>query len=131
MAIKFIPRPQDNLFISEWQGHIADEEIISSYQEFLSSSDFSAGMNEITDMSQSDCSAIKVDTFQRLAVLAERMLATENVTMKTAIVAPGQLSFGLSRMYMGLAHGSGESIGLFETVDDAMVWLSEADGSNS
>ena len=66
------------------------------------------------------------DSLQRLAEFKNEHYLKQGVRhVKIAIYAPGDLAFGIARMYDALAHQSPEEVRAFRDVRAAIRWLRE------
>jgi hypothetical protein len=114
------------------------EDDLMGYQQTAWSDPAVAGYGELVDMSTVlDIETPSVSGIRRLAALSTRMDAAQGES-RFAIVAPGDLAFGLARMYQvyrELEGGGRKQVCVFRTREDALAWLSggvpEAGGSGN
>jgi hypothetical protein len=104
------------------------EQDIYAYQLDVWSRPEVAGFDQIVDMSAADHIDVPVpsaDGMRDLAALAAGMDHPSQPS-RFAIVAPGDLAFGLGRMYSTyreLDPRSTKAVRVFRTMDEALAWL--------
>lgn len=126
MAITFSVNHENGYFISKYIGKVTAEEIIDSYTKYFNSKEWSHELNELVDHSDLDGSMLSVDSMTNVAIFSESFYKKQNISIvKTAIYAPNDLSFGLSRMYDALVDDSPEKVAVFRELEKAKLWLSE------
>jgi hypothetical protein len=113
------------LVIARGYGTLTDDDIFG-YQRDVSSREDARGYNALVDMT--DVSEIKPPSAQRvqdLAAVAAQMDAVSPPS-RFAIVAPGDLAFGLGRMFQvqrELQKGSTREVRVFRILSDALAFL--------
>ena len=118
---------QQKLIISRWQDAV-DETALRSYVDEAWTDPSRRGFNELIDFSLvSDVDA----PFEALQAVAEysRQFDNPEKSARTAVVAPSDLIFGLSRMFAGLRSADEDDRRLFAVFGsdkEASHWLSEA-----
>lgn len=124
MSITFRINHKDNYFVSSFKGLVTDAELLNSFKAFYESEQWVPGMNELTDLSEGDGSQLTIDGLQRLAIFTEQIFKKNAIKFsKTAVYAPEDLSFGLSRMYEGMIYESPENFQVFRNIEKAKSWL--------
>ena len=124
MSITFTINHKDGYFVSSLKGSVTDDELLNSIKSFYESELWIPGMNELFDLSEGDASQITAEGLERLAVYTEQMYRKNEVEfMKTAVYAPKDLPFGLSRMYEVMIAESPEHFHVFRDLDKAKRWL--------
>jgi len=117
------------LAISTHVGLIPDDEFLASYQDLLSMEAFKADFNQLIDLRQTESHKRSSEALQAIARLFAVRCHGMPVQRKTAIIAPSNLSFGLSRMYEVFASAfSGEFV-VFRAADAALAWLALPPGT--
>jgi hypothetical protein len=73
----------------------------------------------LVDLTHADCHEVTYDTIEKngLAVVA----VLQGNRIRTAIVAPDDLAFGLSRVFA--AYAGDERLGIFREMNQARAWL--------
>lgn len=105
---------------------MTDDELLNSFIAFYESKQWLPGMNELTDLSEGDASQITTDGLKRLAITTEQIFRNNGIKFsKTAVYAPKDLSFGLSRMYEIMIDESPENFHVFRDIDKAKSWLTD------
>ena len=126
MSITFTINHKDGYFVSSLKGSVTDDELLNSIKSFYESELWIPGMNELFDLSECDASQITAEGLERLAVYTEQIYRKNEVEfMKTAVYAPKDLPFGLSRMYEVMIDESPESFYVFKDIDKAKRWLTD------
>ncbi|WP_455375273.1 hypothetical protein [Kaarinaea lacus] len=126
MPITFTVNNADKYFVSSFKGAVTDDELVNSFIEFYESEQWTPGMNELTDLSEGDASQITTKGLQKLAVVTEQIFLKHEVKYsKTAVYAPKDLAYGLSRMYEVMIDESPEHFCVFRDIDEAKKWLTD------
>lgn len=116
--------------IATASGILTDEDVFGYQRDAWSRADVT-GFDEIVDMTDVNNVELPVPSSDRM-----RALAAESADMDTprasrfAIVAPGDLAYGLGRMYAVYRETdrrSTKTVRVFRTMDDAVAWLDEAE----
>jgi hypothetical protein len=119
--------PEHDLLVSRFQGVLTDELLISYYQKLFSLGEGSSSFSELVDFR---CVERTEVSSYALSVIAEGISAAyESITsvMKCAVVAPSDLSYGLSRMYQLGSSPPNVRLQVFRTFDSALSWLGLCD----
>ncbi len=96
------------------------------HEELLADPRFHEGMSLLVDHSELDAAALTVHEVRQigLAVAAfDRQLGIG----RRAVVAPGSLRFGLTRMAQVVSDPEAARTGVFTSVEEAIAWLDEPD----
>jgi len=100
---------------------------VSDYQHEVWSAPDVAGYDELVDMTHvSEVSLPSAQKIRELASIAARM-DEPSAPSRFAIVAPGDLAFGLGRMFQVYREAdarSSKKVGVFRSLDQALVFLS-------
>ena len=126
MAITFSPNQEEGYFISIYTGLITDDDLLDSYMAYFENEDWIPLSKEIVDLSEIDNTTVTSDGMERLASYVENLLTQRGITAYyTAIYAPQDLSFGLSRIYDVMTGQSPESVMVFRKLSDAIAWIKQ------
>ena len=122
MPIKTQIDPTINLTTVICTGEISSEEIILAMIRYYQGIEGLPTKMVIWDLSRASAEKISVN---ELEDIAELRLDNDNqmVSGKTAVVAPTDINFGLSRMILSKTVGSRRNLNVFRTLDEAKEWL--------
>ena len=124
MPITFQVNAKENYFISELRGNISDQELVDSFTAFYESDQWSPGMNELTMLCVAEESNITKEGLMRLAIVTTKFFKKHHIQeTHTAVYAPDDLTFGVSRMYEMMIKDSPETYHIFRDLDEAKLWL--------
>ncbi len=126
MPISFKVKAKNGYFVTTYRGHITDTEHSLAFERFFSEGEWIPNMNELAIASEAKSSTISYDSLRRLSAFKNGYYCEHNIThVKVAIYAPGDLAFGISRMYDAIADESPEEVKPFRDVREAIRWLRE------
>ena len=126
MTITFSPNQEDGYLIAKYIGKITDDELLNSYKAYFENKAWIPLSKEIVDLSELDSTTVTNNGMRRLARYIENILTEREITAyHTAIYAPNDLTFGLSRIYDVMTDKSPESVMVFRQLSDAVSWLKE------
>ena len=110
-----------NLTVEICTGKIDIAEISEKVVEFYKSA---PTMNILWDFTEADVSGIEADEIKNLADFAAGRTHSREGG-KTAIVSPGDVTFGLSRMFQSFTELTDHpaEVRIFRTVDEAKRWF--------
>lgn len=114
--------------IATAHGTLTDADVFG-YQNEVWSRDDVAGFDEIVDMTHVEHVQLPVPSAERLRALASLSSSMDATSARFAIVAPGDLAYGLGRMYgayRGLDRRSKKEVRVFRSLEEAVSWLGEA-----
>ena len=124
MPIIFTVNIKSGYFISKYVGKVSKDEIIDLYTSFFEDGGWIPGLNELVDHSELDGSNLTGDGLRTIAMYANNFYKQHNIpNVKTAIFAPKDLPFGLSRIYNVMTDDSPEEVGVFREMQEAKSWL--------
>jgi len=127
MSIEFTVEGTGGFFTARFVGGVTDEELINAYTQFFEGDEWCPGMNELVDHSEFSGNLFTTEGLQRVARFAEQHYQQHGVSaVKTAIFAPRDLPFGLSRIYEALTRKSPETVMVFRQRQNAVDWLGAA-----
>jgi predicted amino acid dehydrogenase len=88
---------------------------------------FIKGMNAIWDLTQADVSNISTHDIMDLIKHIQKGFDKRGTDFKVAIVAPGDLSYGVSKIFEGHGTELPVSIRVMRNRKEADVWINQAD----
>lgn len=103
-------------------GTVTDEQLLASLQGVFEDPRFNPNFTKIFDLSQTDSEARTNDGILRGAELLKKV-HEHSEPSKMAIIAPKDLSYGLSRVLEGMLFGSTIESKVFRTTEEARTWL--------
>jgi hypothetical protein len=112
-----------HLLISTWSGTVTDAEMIEGYRKAYADRRWVPGFNEVTDLRRADLRAVTADGLRGVRLLVSESVAGFTGTFRTAVLAPTDLGFGLSRMYELMSDESTESVRVCRDAQDAAAWV--------
>jgi hypothetical protein len=125
MSIEYCINHDQRLVLAVARGTVSDQDIFEYQRTVWSRSDV-AGYNELMDMSEvTHIVPPPLARIREMALLAARMDAASTAS-KFAIVAPGDLAYGLARMYQAyrnLESSGTKQVGVFRALTDARAFL--------
>lgn len=134
MPIKFQVIESGEFLAVSFLGVITDRELLEAYQHFYADGKqrpgvndrWRPGLNEFIDVSQGEFSQLTAEGLRGLMEYTRLVLEKNGVTeMVSAVYAPDDLPFGLSRMYEAYCLDSPESIQVFRDSSEALAWLNQ------
>lgn len=124
MPVTFQILPDFNLVLARFHGEVGTEEHIASFEEYARHPLFDCRQHALVDLSDCTLDDAYFDDMQRLAYRLKDYYAVRALSSKTAVYAPGDVVFGMSRMYQSIADGvSPWEIGVFRRRERAMGFL--------
>ena len=124
MPIRTIIDKQNGLIQTAASGRVSGPELVDYYRRLRTHPDFKRNLNEIFDASQVEAIDVTADDVRRLSAMTEEYTRL-GVPVKVAIVAPGDLEFGMSRMYEMLQIQSINTLKVFHERSAAERWINE------
>lgn len=115
----------DKMFISTWNGKLSDEDLLVSYRSLFDNEEYKQGYHEIADMTCGDLSEVTSNGMRALAVLISQKLGTNCPPFKTAVIAPRDVDYGMSRIYEVFSSESPENVRVFRRKEEAILWIKE------
>ena len=132
MPITFSRNHSDGYVEIKYNGQISDSDLLSTYKSYFGSDDAIPVLNDLTDLSEADLSILSSNAIQELADYIIHSYKRSGITsFKTAIYAPDDLGFGLSRMYAAISYERPQHIEIFKDREKAIQWLRQANISTS
>lgn len=131
MPITFSRHDDEGYLEIKYKGQISDSELLSAYKSFFRSDNAIPVLNDLTDLSEADLTNLSSKAIEELADYITRSYKESGITsFKTAIYAPNELEFGLSRMYDIISYDTPQLIKSFKEKEEAIHWLRQANMSN-
>lgn len=112
----------NDILVVTVSGELSLEILKEAAQKIVSSDQFAPNIATLWDLRQLDADNINQNFLSNLVSLREKQFQ-EREGAKLALVANSDLIYGLSRMYEMLSNGLPQSMHVFRTIDEAMVWL--------
>jgi len=122
MPIRSIIEKENGLIRTTASGRVSGAELVDYYRRLRGHPDFKRTLNEIFDASQVEAVDMTADDVRRLSAVTEEYTSV-GVPVKVAIVAPGDLEFGMSRMYEMLQVQSINTLKVFRERAPAERWI--------
>jgi hypothetical protein len=121
MTIKIEIDKSRKLVITRAVGLLTFKELETRQKALLDEPEFDPSFDHLFDLS-GVTSSEEITTSQIEAISRVRIFSTPS---RRAIVAPGDLLFGFSRMYEVFSNSTEENYSVFRNPEDAMEWLRE------
>lgn len=112
-----------HLLITTWSGAVTDAEMIEGYRMAYADRRWVPGFNEVTDLRRADVRAVTPDGLRGVRLLVAESVAGFTGSFRTAVLAPTDLGFGISRMYELMSDESSESVRVCRDAADAAAWV--------
>jgi hypothetical protein len=123
MTVESYVKPDHNLAVFVHTGRVPDDEFLAFYKSFFEGDAFKPPMNLLVDLRETNSSSRTPGALLNFAQFAEAKLTDIEGSMKVAVVAPKDLSFGLARMYEILSDSVHWNFVVFRAMDAALAWL--------
>ncbi|MCC5835919.1 MAG: hypothetical protein JJU20_14425 [Opitutales bacterium] len=106
-------------------GFLSLEDLMSVSKQLRALEDASPiSIHRLTDMTDVAGSSLSFETMEDF-VATRRHVALKN-SIRSAIVAPGLLAYGLARMFQSLNNNPQIEVKLFKVLDEALFWISDS-----
>ncbi len=112
----------DGIVYLEYVGAVRSHHIVQSREAFLADPNYAAGMSFLVDLSDASFERLTLDEL-RHAGDHGRSIDERLGKHRTAIVAPRDLEYGVSRMFEILGERPNMSLQVFRDRSDALTWL--------
>ena len=123
MAVESYVKPELNLAVFVHTVNVPDDDFLSFYESFFQGDSFKPPMNLLVDLRETSSISRSPEALLRFSQFVETQLADIADSMKVAVVAPKDLSFGLARMYEILSDSVHWNFVVFRAMDAALAWL--------
>jgi hypothetical protein len=127
MAIDTDVNTETNTITRTVLGKLNTADIKMVTNDTLFHPDFIKGMNAIWDLTQADVSNISTHDIMDLIKHIQKGFDKRGTDFKVAIVAPGDLSYGVSKIFEGHGTELPVSIRVMRNRKEADVWINQAD----
>jgi len=111
------------LVVSCHRGITDDDEMIAAYTAMYADSDFDLAFYKLIDLREADSRGRDSQALRSLAERTRSHYTRTDTKSKVAIIAPGDLSFGLGRMYNSFTDENAEDVAVFRSTTEACNWL--------
>lgn len=126
MPIIFQNDSEQQILHTRVADRIHDADLLKAYRAWYASPDWIPEFPELVDMRSADMSQVSTKGLKALSDLCRDAIAGRGIgERKTAILAEGDLSYGLARMYSFLAGEQPELVQVFREEGEAIAWLME------
>ena len=124
MQLKINYDAEKNILYGSYKGAFTVQQFEKQLREIVSTAEFPPDVPTIWDLSETDVSQFDWNFIQQLLEIRERFPARGDALI--AIVAPSDLTFGVSRMYTARGETLPQQMQVFRTVTEAEAWLKSA-----
>ncbi len=107
------------LIVTKVEGFLTLKEFTRKQKLLSEDPEFDPGHDHLFDMS--GVTGVEDITASMLKDISSVRIFSES--SRRAVVAPGDLEFGLSRMYEVFSHSTDDNFSVFRNVEDALAWL--------
>lgn len=127
MPITYQLKHDARLVIFTHLGAVSDDEFLSFYKSFYKETPFEKSFNVLIDLRRTECASRSSSAIQESVDFMRRQFVNIGSRPKVAVVAPGDLSFGLARMYEAFSDTAPWKFEVFRSADAALDWLGVAE----
>lgn len=127
MPITYQLKPDERLVILSHVGAVSDNEFLSFYKALYEDTRFDKSFNLFVDLRLTESSARSPSALQDFADFMRQQFVNNTARPKVAVVAPGDISFGLARMYEAFSDAAHWEFEVFRSADTALAWLDLAE----
>lgn len=129
MPISMTVFPDEGYYVARFVGQITDDELNDVFLEFHATHDVT-GLHVFADLGEADFSLV---TSEGVSRHAQNLLTVypenSDVIVRSAVYAPHNLAFGMSRMYLAQADDVSQNVRIFRNRDEAMAWMLSEDST--
>jgi len=122
MPIRMVIERDIGLIRTTASGRVTGHDLVEYYRHLRAHPDFRSNLNEIFDAAQVDTVDVTAEDVRALSSITEEF-TKRGVPVRVAIVAPGDLEFGMSRMYEMLQVQSINVLKVFRDRKTAEDWI--------
>jgi hypothetical protein len=122
--IHFRLDPARRVRIATFAGRVDDDELMGAYRAQLATPDYDPSWDDLADLTGVEQLDVSATALRDLTSLFSGVDALGNPT-RLAIIAPGDLGYGLGRMYEMMRDGAPEEVQVFRDMAEALAWLDE------
>jgi hypothetical protein len=127
MPITYHLKPDAKLVILVHLGSVPDDEFLSFYKSLYEETYFDKSFNVLIDLRRTDSASRSPSALQESVDLIHRKFINTSARPKVAVVAPGDVSFGLARMCEVFSDAAPWEFEVFRSADAALAWLGVAE----
>ena len=113
----------ERLAIFTHVGLVSDDEFLDRYRASFEDPQFDTSYDLLVDLRQTNSSVRGTKVLSQLAEYMWQLYAEAKSAPKVAVLAPGQLSFGLARMFESFSHDVKINFRVFRTAKSGLTWL--------
>tara|TARA_R100000750_G_scaffold45209_1_gene30354 strand:+ start:3617 stop:4120 length:504 start_codon:yes stop_codon:yes gene_type:complete len=130
VPVTFKVLPEINLVLSWFRGDVSTAQHIASFQAYAADPLFDGKQHVLVDMSDCTLESSYFDDMQRLAYQMKSYYSVRDLSSKTSAYAPGDVAYGMSRMYQSITEGNSPwAFGVFRTRHEAIAFVDIQPGS--
>lgn len=123
MAIRYQIDAEAGVIYVNLDGSVHSDEFSAALDRLFHDPEYQVGLDGLIDFRGVEWFDVSTRTIREAVAEIARNMNGFHYPWRTAIVAPTDLVYGLSRMYQILREGSMEEIGVFRNPGDARKWL--------
>ena len=123
MSITFHFRPEENVVICVHKGETQDDEFLAASKGMYENDLYNNSMNRLIDFRQAISGSRGTSALRQMASFANTQFAKTDAHPKIALIAPEDVSFGISRMYNAFTDTIPWDLVIFRSADAALDWL--------
>lgn len=123
MTITFHFRPEENLVICVHKGDRPDDEFLAACKGMYEHDLYNISMNRLIDFRQALSGSRSASALEQMAAFVNTQFAKTDAHPKVAVIAPVDVSFGISRMYEVFTDTVPWDLVVFRAIDAALAWL--------
>lgn len=124
LPIRYKILPDLQIVLVHFLGEVGPEEHIASFMDYAAEPQFDPRHHILLDLSHCQMNDSYFEDMQRLAYRLNGYYKVRALTSKTAVFAPGDVVYGMSRMYQSISEGvSPWEMGVFRTRAEAMAFV--------
>ena len=127
MPITYQLKHDVKLVIFAHLGAVPDDEFLSFYKSFYEDTHFDKSFNVLIDLRQTESSARSPSALQETVDFMRRQFLNTSARPKVAVLALGDLSFGLARMCEVFSDAAPWKFEVFRSAGAALAWLGAAE----
>jgi len=114
---------EHRLTISVHIGEVDDTEFLASYQAIFQDPAFDPAYDHLADLRRTNSTTRSPEAVKEFARLVRDCCAGLDISFRTAVVAPNDLTYRYARLYYSFAIGIPGDFVVFRTLDTALAWL--------
>ena len=126
MSIDSRVNQKSNTIIRTVTGKLTVADIKQAFADSLSHPDFKTNMHVIWDFNQADGSKLSTEQLIEVVEYIRSNSDIRGADYKIILVAPVDLSFGLSRIFEGYGNNLPESIHVVRNITEAYRWIEDS-----